>query len=143
MSIAVTCSGCEAKFQVKDEFAGRKVRCSECDTVIDLRPTEELIVDFPLDSTLDPAFQRDKFLLHQKLLSINTRYAVCDETGKEIMHVLRPTHVFRTLVAMFAIIFEVLLVVSQLGFDVFSDLRENLILTDQSSVSGDPHGHGC
>jgi predicted Zn finger-like uncharacterized protein len=110
MSITVTCSGCEAKFQVKDEFAGRKVRCSECDTIIDLRPAEELVVDFPPDSTLDLAFQRDKFLLHQKLLSINTRYAVCDETGQEIMHVLRPTHVFRTLVAMFAIIFEVLVV---------------------------------
>lgn len=114
MSIAVTCSGCQAKFQVKDEFAGRKVRCSDCDTIIDVGPAKAVPVDFPPDSDLDPVFQRDKFLLHQKLLSINTRYAVCDEAGKEIMHVLRPTHVFRTLVAMFAIIFEVLLMVGGL-----------------------------
>jgi hypothetical protein len=36
-----------------------------------------------------------------------------------------------------------ILVVDQLGFDGFSDLRETVILTDHDSISGTNHGQGC
>lgn len=34
MPIAVTCSGCDKSYQVKDEFAGKKVRCPQCQAVV-------------------------------------------------------------------------------------------------------------
>jgi predicted Zn finger-like uncharacterized protein len=107
MPIEVVCAGCDATFQVKDEFAGRKVRCSECKEVIEVPEAVEA-EDFIDDGDLDPVFQRDKFLLHQKHFSINTRYCICSEAGNEIMHVVRPTHLFKSLLAMFVIIFEVI-----------------------------------
>jgi uncharacterized protein YxjI len=112
MPIDVTCSGCQIKFQVKDEFAGRKVRCSKCEAVIVI-PSVEAVAEFPDEWGHDPAFQRDKFLLHQKHFSINTRYAICDEDGKDIMQVVRPTHLFRSLVAMFGVM--LVLIVSIIG----------------------------
>jgi len=111
MSVEATCPACQAKFQVKDEFAGRKVRCSECKAVIELPALQQTPTAFRVDSALDPAFQRDKFLLHQKLVSINTRYAVFDESGVQIMHVSRPTYLFRQLLALFAVVFAILIAI--------------------------------
>lgn len=34
MAIAVTCSGCNTRWQVRDELAGSKVQCPKCDTPI-------------------------------------------------------------------------------------------------------------
>lgn len=93
--------------------------CPACDIEITLSALPATSVH-PLDADLDPAFQRDKFLLHQKLLSIDTRYAVCDEKGCEIMHVMRPTYLFRTLVAVFAVIFEVVLLIGAVIFVALS-----------------------
>ena len=103
MPIDVTCAACQAEFQVKDEFAGRKVRCSQCKSVIEL-PEADVEVDVIDESSYDPVFQRDKFLLHQKHLSINTQYYVCDDDGNNIMYVVRPTHVLRSLLAAFAVV---------------------------------------
>jgi predicted Zn finger-like uncharacterized protein len=111
MPIKVTCSACQAKFQVKDEFAGRKVRCSQCKAVIELPDEDDEVEDYDDDSGLDPAFQRDKFLLHQKHFSINTRYTVCDESGEDIMHVVRPSYLFRNLLAIFATIFVLIFLI--------------------------------
>ncbi|MDB5345156.1 MAG: hypothetical protein JWP89_3533 [Schlesneria sp.] len=105
-----TAAASAAKEAVLSRRSPRKVWCPGCDVEIDLR-SRTVAPSQPHDSDLDPAFQRDKFLLHQKLLSINTRYAVCDEKGQEIMHVMRPTHLFRTLLAVFVVIFQVVLMV--------------------------------
>jgi len=105
MPIDVTCSECNTRFQVKDEFAGRKVRCSQCKSVIELPAAQESDSLFPEDLSLDPVFRRDKFLLHQKHFSINTRYSIFDESGQPIMYVVRPTHFFRSLLAMFGVMF--------------------------------------
>lgn len=34
MPITVTCNGCEKRYQVKDEYAGKRVRCPQCETVV-------------------------------------------------------------------------------------------------------------
>jgi predicted Zn finger-like uncharacterized protein len=107
MPIDVACPACQAKFTLKDEFAGRKVRCSSCQAVIEL-PEVESVTDFG-NPGLDAAFQRDTFLLHQKHLSINTRYAVFDEQETEIMHVVRPSHIFRQLLTLGSVSFLVIL----------------------------------
>lgn len=55
--------------------------------------------------TLDPVFQRDKFLLKQHLLSINAVYDVVDEDGEEIMYVVRPTYPIRQGLSAFTAVF--------------------------------------
>jgi hypothetical protein len=51
---------------------------------------------------LDPAFDRDRFLLKQPLLSLNQKYEVWDEVGTPIMFVERPAHLGRNLLATLA-----------------------------------------
>jgi uncharacterized protein YxjI len=46
---------------------------------------------------LASALQRDKFLLRQKRVSINEKYSVLDEHGREFLYVERPKHLLRNL----------------------------------------------
>lgn len=50
----------------------------------------------------DPAFDRDKFLLRQKHLSLSAKYTVSDEEGNPILFVIRPVHALRTIAALLA-----------------------------------------
>lgn len=50
----------------------------------------------------DPAFDRDKFLLRQKVVSINQKYAVSDEQNQPILFVERPAHLLQNLMAALA-----------------------------------------
>ncbi len=45
----------------------------------------------------DPAFDRDRFLLRQKLFTINAKYDVWDEEGRAVLFVERPQHFLRNL----------------------------------------------
>jgi len=51
-------------------------------------------------ATLDPAFDRDKFLLRQQALTVNEKYEVWDEQGRAILFVERPAHLLRNLGAL-------------------------------------------
>jgi uncharacterized protein YxjI len=51
---------------------------------------------------VDPAFDRDRFLLRQKVMTIHEKYTVWDEEGQAIVFVERPGHHLKQLVAMFA-----------------------------------------
>jgi uncharacterized protein YxjI len=51
---------------------------------------------------LDPAFDRDRFLLRQRALSVNAKYEVWDESGRPVLFVERPAFVLRNLGAMLA-----------------------------------------
>ena len=53
-------------------------------------------------SMVDPAFDRDKFLLRQKFLAISEKYDVWDEEGNSILYIERPAHFLRNLGAVFA-----------------------------------------
>jgi uncharacterized protein YxjI len=50
-------------------------------------------------TALDPAFDRDIFLLRQPILAINEKYEVWDESGTPIMFIERPAHLGRNLLA--------------------------------------------
>ncbi|MEB3294176.1 MAG: hypothetical protein VKJ24_13545, partial [Synechococcales bacterium] len=62
---------------------------------------------FPDDFLVDPsrgssptavdAFDRDRFLLRQKVLTISEKYDVCDEQGNPILYIERPSHFLRSL----------------------------------------------
>jgi uncharacterized protein YxjI len=92
MTVAVTCK-CNTRYDLKDEFAGKMVKCPSCGAVsrapAPLTPT----------SQADPVFDRDVFLLRQKAIAIKERYSVFDEKGQQILYVVRPAHFFRNLLA--------------------------------------------
>src|SRR5450755_2517656 len=46
MTIAFACSECERKLKVKDELAGRKVKCPSCGASIAV-PSEEAVIEGP------------------------------------------------------------------------------------------------
>ncbi len=48
-------------------------------------------------ASLDPAFDRDRFLLRQKALSLHEKYLVWDEQGQPILFVERPAHHLKAL----------------------------------------------
>lgn len=103
MSLVVSCT-CGESYRLKEEFAGRLVKCPSCGTEIRAAAIERR-------AQADPAFDRDQFLLRQKHLSINQKYHVWDEHGISIMFVERPTHLLRTiLVALTAVFGGVILV---------------------------------
>jgi uncharacterized protein YxjI len=101
MPVLVTCE-CGNAYDLKDEFAGKLVKCPKCG-----RPARA-----PSGSVattqVDPAFDRDIFLLRQQLLKISEKYDVGDEQGNKIIFVERPAHFLRnlgSLLAVLAIIF--------------------------------------
>jgi uncharacterized protein YxjI len=96
MSVAVTCQ-CKTTFELKDEFAGKMVKCPNCGTA-NRAPGTKLTPK----SQADPVFDRDVFLLRQKAMAINAKYAVSDEQGEQILFVERPAHFLRNLMAFFA-----------------------------------------
>ena len=96
MPVVVTCQ-CSTTFELKDEFAGRLVKCPKCGTE-NRAPGEKLNPK----SQADPVFDRDIFLLRQKVVAIKQKYAVSDEKGQQILYVERPAHAFRNLLATFA-----------------------------------------
>ncbi len=107
MPATVRCE-CGNTYELKDEYAGRQVSCPKCGAV-----TTAQAAPRPA-AAADPAFDRDKFLLRQKAMAIKEKYYVWDETGRTILYVERPRHMFRALVGLFAGIIAALVVLGVL-----------------------------
>ena len=101
MPITLTCTGCGKSFRLRDEMAGRKVRCPECEAIQVVparrsRGSHRSSCDS--DSAagqLHPAFDRDRFLLRQKLMTISEKYVVWDDEQRPILFIERPAHFWR------------------------------------------------
>ncbi|MDP8239501.1 MAG: hypothetical protein P9X24_10460 [Candidatus Hatepunaea meridiana] len=89
---------CGAQYNLKDKFAGSRVKCTQCGSTIKV-PGKTILHQG------DPVFNRDKFLLRQKHLAISQKYYVWDEEGNTIMFIQRPRHLMRNV---FAILFGIL-----------------------------------
>ncbi len=98
MSVTVTCE-CTNSFSLKDEYAGRVVKCPSCGRSVRAGDTT-----FTPESQADPVFGRDVFLLRQQALKLDARYDVSDESGRAILFVERPAHFLRNLGATVAAI---------------------------------------
>jgi uncharacterized protein YxjI len=94
MPVSVTCE-CSNTFSLKDEYAGRMVKCPSCGAAVRAGTTE-----FTPASQADPIFGRDVFLLRQQAFRVNERYNVGDDRGQPLLFVERPAHFFRNLLAM-------------------------------------------
>src|SRR5262245_50489139 len=91
MPAVVECE-CGASYQLRDEFAGQRLQCPQCgrDHVAkETRSTQQA----------DPVFERDKFLLRQKVLAISEKYHVSDDQNNPILFVERPAHFIRNVTA--------------------------------------------
>ena len=93
MPVLVTCE-CGNAYDLKDEFAGKLVKCPKCG-----RPARAPSTGVAT-TQVDPAFDRDIFLLRQQLLKISEKYDVGDEQGNKIIFVERPAHFLRNLGAL-------------------------------------------
>lgn len=115
MSIRVACQ-CGTTYELKDEFAGRLVKCPQCGR--ENRAPAPAVAAAP-PGTLDPAFDRDVFLLRQQMLKISEKYDVCDEQGNKIVFVERPAHFLRNLGALLAAV--VVFIVVMVAFIALAD----------------------
>jgi DNA-directed RNA polymerase subunit RPC12/RpoP len=117
LAITLKCTGCQNSFRLRDEMAGRKVRCPECEAVLVVPVAESEEVRFEADSDesefeLHPALDRDRFLLRQKLITLSEKYVVCDDQERPVLYVERPAHFWRNLGAMLATILALVLSIS-------------------------------
>jgi hypothetical protein len=65
------------------------------------RPRNKPYWNSPGKEDIDPIFDHDKFLLRQQHFSLHEKYAVFDEEGNKIMFLVRPSHIFKSLLAIF------------------------------------------
>ncbi len=120
MTVRVTCQ-CGATHDLKDEYAGKLVRCPECG-----RESRAPASQGGARAQADPVLDRDIFLLRQQLLRISEKYDVGDEQGTKIVFVERPAHLLRNLAALLAgaIVFFVVLV----AFIALADANRGSVL---------------
>jgi hypothetical protein len=88
---------CGEVFDLKPEYAGRLLECPVC--ARHLRAGRGPAVPRPPAPGADPAFDRDVFLLRERVLTIRSKYEVWAEDGTPILYVERPTYPVRTMLA--------------------------------------------
>lgn len=88
---------CGEVYDLKPEYAGRLLECPVCGRQsragVPAGGSRHPIAD------LDPAFDRDVFLLRERVLTIRSKYEVWAEDGRPMLYVERPTYPIRTFVA--------------------------------------------
>jgi len=88
---------CGEVYELKPEFAGRLLECPVC--------ARHLRAGMPPGTPrrampdLEPAFDRDLFLLRERVFSISSKYEVWSGEGRPILYVERPTYLVRTALA--------------------------------------------
>ncbi len=94
--IVVACP-CGEVYELKPEYAGRLLECPVCHRHLRASGLPGAIRRSA--STLDLAFEREVFLLRERVLTIRSKYEVWAGDGTPILYVERPTYPVRTLVA--------------------------------------------
>jgi hypothetical protein len=90
--IVVACA-CGEVYELRPEYAGRLVECAVCARPLRVGSPP------PAGAGGDPAFDRDTFLLRERLLTISSKYEVRGADGAPVLYVERPTYPFRTIFA--------------------------------------------
>lgn len=94
----VACPACAAQYNLKDEFMGRRLKCTKCGDAFDAVPSAGIAPQ----AQADPIFDRDRFFMRQKVMTINQKYAVSDESGRPLIFVIRRTYLLMGLLAALA-----------------------------------------
>jgi hypothetical protein len=123
--IVVACP-CGEVYEVRQEFAGRLLECPTC--LRQLRAGSPPRTARAPAPDVDHAFDRDVFLLRERIFTITSKYEVWAEDGTPILYVERPTYPIRTLVAYFVAIVVTLLVTGWAGAPLAREGSEGLLL---------------
>jgi hypothetical protein len=123
--IVVACP-CGEVYEVRPEYAGRLLECPSCRRHLRAGPGAH--APRPPVPGVDPAFDRDVFLLRQRVFTITSKYEVWAENGTPILYVERPTYPLRSLAAYVIAIFATLLVMGWAGPLLTRDGSELLVL---------------
>jgi hypothetical protein len=99
LSVTVACP-CGEVYELKPEYAGRLLECPVC--ARHLRAGRGPAAPRAAMPGVDPAFDRDIFLLRERVLTIKSKYEVWTEDGTPIAYVERPTYPVRSVVAYLA-----------------------------------------
>lgn len=94
--VVVACA-CGEVYELKPEYAGRLLECPVCGR--HLRAGRAPALAREPTPGLDPAFDRDVFLLNQRALTVASQYEVWSTDGRPVLYVERPTYPVRTLFA--------------------------------------------
>lgn len=94
--VVVACP-CGEVYELRPEYAGRLLECPACARHLRAGRTANG-AQRPATGG-DPAFERDLFLLHQRVFAIQSRYEVWAEDGTPVLYVVRPTYPIRTAIA--------------------------------------------
>ncbi len=97
MTEVVLACPCGEVYGLRPEYAGRLLECPVCGRR--LRAGGGPGPARPRPADLDPAFDRDRFLLRERVLTVTARYDVGTEDGRPLLYVERPTYPVRTLLA--------------------------------------------
>ena len=73
-------------FELRPEFAGRLLQCPRCGRRLRAGRTPALTRE--ARPGLDPAFDRDVFLLNQRVLTIASQYEVWAPDGTPVLYVI-------------------------------------------------------
>jgi hypothetical protein len=123
--IVVACP-CGEVYEVRPEFTGRLLECPTCLRHLRAGPPPRAPRAPALD--VDHAFDRDVFLLRERIFTITSKYEVWAEDGTPILYVERPTYPIRTLVAYLVAIMTTLLVTAWAGAPLAREGSESLML---------------
>jgi len=96
VGVVVACP-CGEVYELRPEYAGRLLECPSCRRHLRAGPPPN--TPRPPTVGVDRAFDRDVFLLRQRVFTIKSKYEVWAEDGTPILYVERPTYPMRTLVA--------------------------------------------
>src|SRR5438876_3021531 len=98
MTGVVAACPCGEVYELKPEYAGVLLECPTCGR--QLRAGRGPAAGpRPAPPETDPAFDRDVFLLRQRVFTIASKYEVLSADGVAILYVERPTYLFRTVFA--------------------------------------------
>ena len=96
MTSVVAACPCGEVYELKPEYAGRLLECPACGRHLRAGGAPLRRHAAP---DLDQAFDRDVFLLRERVLTISAKYEVSSEEGTAILYVERPTYLVRTILA--------------------------------------------
>jgi uncharacterized protein YxjI len=88
--ILVSCP-CGEVYELRPEYAGRLLECPVCGH--HLRAGSAVLAP----AGVDPAFDRDVFLLRERVLTITSKYDIRGADGSSVLYVERPTYLLRTI----------------------------------------------
>jgi uncharacterized protein YxjI len=128
LGVAVSCP-CGEVYELRPEYAGRLLECPACSR--HLRAGSAAGAFRAPSPGVDRAFDRDVFLLRQRVFTITSKYEVWAEDGTPILYVERPTYPVRTLAAYLLAVFGTLTV---MGFAAGALARDASGLTILLSV---------